>query len=223
MIYSKTLLSVVIASVCGCRPSPAPSSPNPSSGEVRGVVIDSSTDSTIRGAQVWVVGQPVGATTDSLGEFRFRQYYGSQFTLLTRMCGRDNAARTSVTFSRPLSNPVTIRVAKPSGYCAPLLRPPWDVGPQDTTIFVGYVHYSWEGDSFVTCSGKLFSPQWAPGMGARLWGARGPKEGAGVYVRLQARYEDDPSTRDLASGPPLYVWRLLDVQSHGPSDCAGRL
>lgn len=213
MTFSKTALSVTIALTCGCRPSQAPSSLGPSSGEVQGAVIDSSTGSSIRGAQVWVAGQPVGATTDSLGKFHFRHYYGSEFTLLTRICGRDNAARTSVSFSRPLSIPVTIRVAKPSGYCAPLLRPPWDVGPQDTTVFVGYVYHSWEGDTFVTCGGKLFSPQWAPGLTDRLWSAGWPKEGASVYVRLQARYDDDPSTRDLVNGPPLYVWRVLDVQS----------
>ena len=222
MKYSKLALSVIISFTCGCRPSPAYSSLSPSLGEVRGVVIDSSTGSAIRGAQVWVVGQPIGATTDSLGEFRFRHYYGSQFTLLTRICGRDNAAQTSVNFSRPLSSPVIVRVAKPNGSCAPLLRPPWDVGPQDTTVFVGYVHHSWEGDTFVTCAGKLFSPQWAPGLLTRLWSARRPEEGDSVYVRLQARYDDDPSTRDLVGGPPLYVWRLLDVQSHGPVDCANR-
>jgi len=222
MTLSKTALSVTIALTCGCHPSPSHSSLGPSSGEVQGVVIDSSTGSAIRGAQVWVVGQPVGGTTDSLGKFRFRHYYGSQFTLLTRICGRDNAARTSVSFSRPLSNPVTVRISKPSGYCAPLLRPPWDVGPQDTTIFVGYVHNSWEGDTFVTCDGKLFSPQWAPGQTTRLWSAGRPKEGATVYVHLQARYDDDPATRNLAGGPPLYVWRLLDVQSNGPNNCPNR-
>jgi hypothetical protein len=219
MTCSKLLLWGTIAIGYGCRLSPTTKLDRPSSGEVRGVVLDSSSGSAIRGAQVWAVGQPIGATTDNLGQFRFRHYYGSQFTLLTRICGRENAATTSVNFSRPLPGPVIIRIRRPNTNCAPLVRPPWDVGPQDTTIFEGYVHNSWEGDSFVTCGGKLFSPHWAPGLTAHLWGGRRPEEGERVYVRLQARYDDDPSTRDLVGGPPLYVWRLLDVQSHGPASC----
>jgi hypothetical protein len=220
---SKLALSAIIAFACGCRPAPTNQTLGASlEAEVRGVVIDSSTGSAIRGAQVWAVGEPIGATTDSLGEFRFRHHYG-QFTLLTRICGRNNAAQTSVTFSRPLATPVTVRVTRPTGYCAPLLRPAWDVGPQDTTIFVGYVYYSWEGDTFVTCGGKLFSPRWAPGLtGRRSGGGRRHEEGDSVWVRLQARDVDDPSSRGFAGGPPLYVWRILDVQSHGPSDCANR-
>jgi hypothetical protein len=209
--------SAVIAILIGCQPLVGNSSLAPSTGAIRGLVLDSVARLPIQGAQVWVVGQPVGATTDSLGEFRFYYHYGSEFTLLTRLCARENAARTRVSFSHPLSALIIISVIKPKAPCAPLPRPPWEVGPQDTTTFVGYVHYSWEGDTFTTCAGKLFSPQWAVGLRARLWNGRRPKEGEARYVRLQARFVDDPSTRDLVGGPPLYVWRILDVESRGPS------
>ena len=187
---------------------------------MRGVVIDSLTRSPIQGAQVWMVGQPVGATTDSVGEFHFPFYLGSQFTLVTRLCGRDNAAATSVSFSQPLTSPVSIRIARPIKPCAPLSRPPWDVGPQDTTIFEGNLHYSWEGDSFITCSGKLYRAELQPGLFAKIWKGVRPAEGDSRYVRVQARYDDDPSTRDLVGGPPLYIWRIVEIRKGAPADCA---
>ena len=215
-------LSVVIAILIGCRPTVRTASLSTYTEEIRGLVLDSVSRKPIQGAQVWVVGQAVGATTDNLGEFRFRYYSGSEFTLLTRLCAKETAARTSVSLSHPLLAPITISLITPKAACAPLPRPPWEVGPQDTTTFVGNVHYSWEGDTFTTCAGKLFSPKWALGLPARLWNGRRPKEGEGRYVRLQARFDDDPLTRDLVGGPPLYVWRILDVRARGPSTCADR-
>lgn len=200
-------------------PMSTPSVNTPSEGDVRGIVLDDATGAGIPGAQVWMMAEPVGAVTNSAGEFRFRFHYGSQFTLLTRICGRENAARTSVPFAGPLATPVTIHIKRPNTSCAPLLRPPWDVGPQDTTTFDGYVHHSWEGDTFVTCDGRMFHPTWAPGLVNHLWRGARPNEGDRVYARVQARYNDDPSTRDLVGEPPMFVWRLLEVRSDPPVSC----
>jgi len=94
--------------------------------------------------------------------------------------------------------------------------------PQDTTTFEGTVYHSWEGDAFVVCHGRLFHPIWAPGLLNRLWSSAPPTEGETVFVRIQAHYEDDPSTRDLVGGPPLFVSRLLDVQRSTPASCTHR-
>jgi hypothetical protein len=222
MICYEMRLLALAAVMSGCH-LPNSSAAFPALGEVRGVVLDSLTGSPVRGAQVWMVGRPVGATTNTLGEFHFPFYYGSQFTLVTRTCGRDNAATSSVKFSQTLASPIRIRItARPNQFCAPLLRPPWDVGPQDTTTFEGHVYNSWEGDSFITCAGKLFSPQWAPELLTSLWKGKRPEEGESRYVRVQARYDDDPSTRDFVGGPPLYVWRIIEVNKQTPAGCQHR-
>ena len=93
---------------------------------------------------------------------------------------------------------------------------------QDTTTFAGTVHHSWEGDVFVACDGRLFHPICASGLTNRLWSSAPPTEGETVFVRTQAHYEDDPSTRELVGGPPLFVSRILDVQRSTPARCTHR-
>ena len=118
---------------------------------------------------------------------------------------------------------VNFEVVRPDP-CAPLPRPPWAVGSQDTTAFVGHLVYSWEGTYggfLVPCSGSgAFAPQWADGT--LLWDRR-PEEGARQFVRLLGRYHEGYREDGLdipMFGSKFYVWRVVEKRSASVGDCA---
>ncbi len=192
---------------------------------VEGVVLDSADGGAVAGAYVWLVGTRTGAVTDVAGRYSMPWRGSGMHALHVRICGREDVATGQADRQGMRGDVATVNfmVARPDP-CAPLSRPPWAVGPQDTTAFVGHLVYSWEGTHggfLVPCSGsEAFAPKWADGT--VLWDRR-PEEGARQFVRLLGRYHEGHRADGLnlpMFGSVFYASRVVEKRPASAADCA---
>ena len=182
----------------------------------RGVVLSSVDGSPLRGTQVWLLGTPHGALTDSLGRFTIGAPRGS-YPLVARVCGRADASTQSLRTGTDSAINIRIMISVPSA-CPPVARPPWEVGSQDSTVIEGEYLFSWEGNSMLICRQNEPVQLYRPAlplpqetMLRRLVPPGAVMEGARVFVRLRGRPDDDPSTRNFSS-KTFFVAEILEAR-----------
>ena len=89
----------------------------------------------------------------------------------------------------------------------------------DTAVAVGYAIYSWEGSPWVSCTGELGWLDWTPETWRAVWGSERPREGARRYVRVEGRWNDDPSAQGIIGAPTFFVRRVIATSKTAPGDC----
>jgi len=209
-------------------PSPTSVGRLPETYLLRGTVRDSGTGAPVSGARIWPWLKGWGAVSDKQGRYELRWRGRASETFLIRTCDDRNVAQIYVDFFRDsvLDRDITL-VPPYRSVCASTERLPWAVDSRDTTRFIGYYIYSWEGGGWLkACGGATYTPDWDSVLGQKLR-QRQEREGQISFVRFQGRVArdglgDDPGPGMVMMGydGPIYlVSTVEEVRDARPDDC----
>ncbi len=195
---------------------------------LRGTVRNARTGAPVAGASIWPYLKGWGAVSDPQGNYQLHWRERAVETFIVRHCDERNLATIHVDFFQDsvLQRDVSIE-ASSDRPCADSDRLPWAVDSRDTTHFVGYYIYSWEGGGWLkACGGATYSPDWDSAL-AQALRPRHAREGQVSFVRFRGRVARDglgdapaPGYVSMNYPGPLYLVNKVDeVRDPRPDDC----